>query len=58
MFVIERKEVAGKRSEWKRVDGEYSTADFAKNIARMKFGKSNQSVRIVDPDAIKTIGGR
>lgn len=51
MFAIERKTGAGRTAKWDPVEGEYSTADLAKNIARMRFGRNNPSVRVVDRDA-------
>lgn len=51
MFVIERKTTSGRTAKWERVEGEYSTADLAKNIARMRFGRNNPAVRVVDRDA-------
>jgi hypothetical protein len=51
MFVIERNTGTLNVPKWEAV-GEWSTRDMAMNIARMKFGQNNPSIRIVDRGAI------
>jgi hypothetical protein len=51
MFVIESNAGTLKAPKWEAV-GEWSTRDMAQNHARMKFGRNNPSIRIVDRGAI------
>jgi hypothetical protein len=51
MFVIERNNGSPNIPKWEAV-GEWSTRDMAQNHARMKFGRNNPSIRIVDRGAI------
>lgn len=59
MWVIEKRTGPNpKMLKWERLEGEFSTRDLAKNIARMRYGKANPVIRLTDTEARKTVGGK